>query len=442
MRFTDDRMLTVSAINRAVRLGLESEWGDVWVVGEISDLTRSAAGHLYFTLNDEREAAQLRTVIFQGDARRSRATFEEGARIRVRGRLSLYEPRGTFQMIARAAAAAGEGDLVAQFRKLLAKLEAEGLTAEERKRPLPLWPRCVGVVTSDQGAAIHDIIQVACRRCPVRIVIAPCVVQGPEAPASILRALRDVQKLPDLDVVIMARGGGAAEDLWAFNDERIARAIVACRVPVVSGVGHEVDITIADLVADVRAATPSQAAELVVPDANALDERLRNLSRRLARTIETKIDRAHVRLHRFANKLRDPRHALASTRGRLDALDDRLARVTLRRVSRERARLEQLTRRLSQQDPRARLVRQRAALQTISLRLSRSHAALLSPRQRVLATLAARLDALSPLAVLSRGYAIAFSERTERAIRSASELETGDVLRIRFDQGQARARVE
>jgi exodeoxyribonuclease VII large subunit len=442
MRFSDDRALTVSAVNRAVRLGLENEWSDVWVVGEISDLTRSAAGHLYFTLNDEREAAQLRTVIFQGDARRSRATFEEGARIRVRGRLSLYEPRGTFQMIARAAAAAGEGDLVAQFRKLLAKLEAEGLTAQDRKRALPMWPRCVGLVTSEHGAAVHDVIEVANRRCPVRVVISPCLVQGPEAPLSIVRALRDLQRLPDLDVVILARGGGAAEDLWAFNDERVARAVVACRVPVVSGVGHEVDVTIVDLVADVRAATPSQAAELVVPDSSALEERLHNLSRRLARALETKLGRAQVRLHRFTTKLRDPRHALSSARAKLGPLEERLLRTSSRRLNRERNRLEQLTRRLAQHDPRMRLNRQRAALSALSLRLSRSHATLFGPRQRSLSTFAGRLEALSPLAVLARGYAIAFSERTNRAVCKASELGSGDMLRVRFNEGEVRARVE
>ena len=437
----EEQVLTVAALNRAVRYGIESEWGDVLVVGEISDFTRSHAGHIYFTLNDEREQAQLRIVMFGSDAKRTRATMEDGARIRVRGRLTLYEPRGTFQMIARSAAPAGEGDLLVQFKKLLAKLEAEGLTAPERKRALPALPRCVGIVTSAHGAAIHDIIRVANMRCPVRIVVAACVVQGPDAPASITRALRALQSVPELDVVILARGGGSAEDLWAFNDERIARAIVTCRVPVVTGVGHEVDVTIADLVADVRAATPSQAAELVVPAREALEDQLDTIARRLARALETRVDRSRLTLARYAAKLRDPRHALSGARAPLLALNNALERAMDARIHRLKAQLEDRRKRLGQHDPRARLSMQKSALVRARTRLELSPSMFLTPKRHALSSAIAQLDALSPLAVLGRGYAIAFDESTGRAIRAQSEVSPGTDLRIRLHEGEIRAKV-
>lgn len=441
MSAREEQLLTVAALNRAVRYGLEREWGDVLVVGEISDFTRSAAGHVYFTLNDEREQAQLRLVMFASDARRTRAKLEDGARVRMRGRLTLYEPRGTFQMIARTALPAGEGDLLAQFRKLLEKLEAEGLTAHERKRPLPQLPRCVGVVTSEHGAALHDIIRVATRRCPVRIVIAPCLVQGPEAPASIARALRALQNVPDLDVVILARGGGSAEDLWAFNSEGVVRTIAACRVPVVTGVGHEVDVTLADMVADLRAATPSQAAELVVPAKEALLDQLDTLDRRLARALESKVDRSRLTLSRFTNKLRDPRHALSGARTPLLTLQAALEHAMASHLHRARTQLDENAKRLGHHDPRKRLSAQKSALTRARTRLELSPSLFLAPRKHALGTLLGRLDALSPLSVLSRGYAIAFNEAHGRALRSATDAQAGDELRIRLHEGEVRAKV-
>ncbi len=442
MRFREEQPLSVSGLNRAVRLGLENEWGDVLVVGEVSDLTRSHAGHLYFTLNDEREQAQLRIVMFGGDARRTRAAMEDGARVRLRGRLTLYEPRGTFQMIARSAMPAGEGDLLAQFRRILAKLEAEGLTSPERKRKLPLFPRCIGVVTSEHGAALHDILRVSARRSPVRIVIAPTLVQGADAPAAIVRALNAVQKLPELEVVIVARGGGSAEDLWAFNDERVVRAIAACRVPVVSGVGHEVDVTLADLVADVRAATPSNAAELVVPEREVLEGKLDALTRHLSRALESKVDRGRLALERFGTKLRDPRAALASARGKLDKLDAAQVRALEARLFGLRHRLGEQHKRLQQHDPRRRLSAQHAALSKLRAELGLSPSRFVAARRHWLEQRMGQLHALSPLAVLGRGYAIAFDDDTGRVVRRAEELPSGARLRVRVAEGEIRARVE
>ncbi len=464
MRFRDEeKMLTVGGLNRAVRLQLEHSWSDLRVVGEIGDLSRPASGHLYFTLNDEVEAAQLRVVMFRSDVRRSRATLENGARVCLRGTLTLFEPRGAFQFQARTALPAGEGVLNAHYRRLLEKLKAEGLLDPARKRALPLLPRCIGLVTSEQGAAMHDVIRVAQERFPMRIVVSPCLVQGSEAPRSIVVALRAVQRVPEVDVIILARGGGGAEDLWAFNDENVARAIAASRVPVVTGIGHEIDTTIADLVADVRAATPSNAAEISVPQHRDLQEQLDSRVRRLSRGAETRIAQERLLLARASAKLKHPGALLGRTEQRLSGLEERLARAIQRRLTRSEALLEQHKRRLVPRDPRARLSAQRAAFERARTRLDLLRLGMFArPRRLIeaaeraleqstekrilrerhhLSFLVGRMEALSPLSVLSRGYAIAFSERTGSALRSASEVEPGDRLRVRLSDGELSAEV-
>lgn len=463
MRFQEKQTLTVAALNRAVRLGLEQEWGDVLVLGEISELTRAASGHVYFTLSDEAHTAQVRVVLFRSDARRTRAKLEAGARVCVRGGLTLFEPRGAFQLQARSVMPAGEGDLAAQFRKLLEKLTAEGLVDAARKRPLPLLPRCIGLVTSEHGAAVHDVLRVARGRCPVRIVLAPCLVQGAEAPRSIVRALAAVQRVPELDVVIVARGGGSAEDLWAFNDEGVARAIASCRVPVVAGIGHEIDSTIADLVADVRAATPSNAAELVVPAREDLAHRLQTLTRMLERCMEARLGRRRRALAEQTAKVRDPRRLLSRNAQRIDELDARLARVLRARIQSARLALDAPRLALAPHDPRTRLASQRARLTRLRTHTVLSPRHWLEPRARALTELRARLertlrdqlaqtrqrllarvaqlDALSPLAVLARGYAIALSERTGRALVDAREAEPGERLRLKLHHGELHAEI-
>ncbi|TNF60984.1 MAG: exodeoxyribonuclease VII large subunit [Deltaproteobacteria bacterium] len=437
----EERVFRVSEVNRAVRFTLEDNWANVLIEGELSDVRR-AKGHVYFTLNDEEDPAQLRGVMFQSDVRRTKAPLEDGARIRFRGTLSLYTARGQFQLIARSAKLAGEGDLAAQFRKLRAKLEAEGLLDPETKRSLPELPRVVGVVTSRTGAALRDIIRVASERCPVKILVADCRVQGDEAPASIVSALQLIQRVDNLDVVIVSRGGGSAEDLWAFNDETVARAIAACRVPVVSGVGHEVDVTIADLVADVRAATPSNAAEIVVPEREALLRDVRSLERRLNQALDNRIGGLRLRLERLlrplygARRVMDPvRERLAELRQRLMGLDPR---SVLRRDRRELAALTTKLRdagRLPIRRRRDRLVALRFGLQSRGRPMVREARA-------AYAELCAQLDALSPLRVLERGYAIAMHESTGRAIHSKSEVKEGDRLRIRVSDGEFGAKVE
>ena len=460
----EERVFRVSEVNRAVRFQLEDEWGSVLIEGELSDVKRSQQGHVYFSLNDEEEPAQLRGVMFRSDVGRTKAPLQDGARIRFRGKLSLYQARGQFQLIARSAKPAGEGDLAAQFRKLRAKLEAEGLLDPSRKRELPKLPRVVGVVTSRTGAALRDIMRVARERCPVHILVADCRVQGDTAPASIVSALELIQRVEDLDVVIVSRGGGSAEDLWAFNDEGVARAIASCRVPVVSGVGHEVDVTIADLVADERAATPSNAAEIVVPERDALLREVQSLERRLSQAFDNRMGGLRLRLERMLRPLYGARRVIIPVRRELSSLGEQLAQAKRSALRARRERYASLHQRLMRLDPRSVLRADQRALAALNGRLSnagqlpirRRQARLLALRvalqararpmvrekRATFAEACTHLDALSPLRVLERGYAIALHETTGRAVRSTSEVKDGDRLRVRVSDGEFGAKVE
>jgi exodeoxyribonuclease VII large subunit len=356
--------------------------------------------------------------------------------------VSLYEPRGSYQLIAQVALPLGVGELHAEFERVRAKLEAEGLLAPERKRALPKLPRVLGVVTSEHGAALHDVIRVASQRCPTRIVLSPCLVQGRDAPASIVAALRRIQRLPDLDVVIVGRGGGATEDLVAFNDEGVARALADCRVPVVSAVGHEVDVSIADLVADVRAATPSNAAELCVPDRAALERTLASAERALSRALEVRIGRMRLRLDRLQRGLQTPQLRVQRARARLKRAETTLVADARQRVNDRRRVLAELTERLSRCDPRLAYARDRARLHELRGRL-RALAARIPERARAaLAARSVRLHALSPLAVLGRGYAIALHVGSGKALLRATDAKAGDALELRLHDGSLRARVE
>lgn len=437
-----DKVLRVVELNRLLKSTLESGFGDVWVEGELSDVTRAASGHIYFTLNDGKDPAQLRSVMFRNDARRAKATFADGERVRLRGGVSLYEARGSTQFIARVALPAGQGDLHAEFERLRKKLEAEGLLDPTKRRPLPRLPRVVGVVTSLSGAALHDIIRVAKGRCPVRLIVSHCLVQGAEAPASIVKALDDVQRHPEVEVVIVGRGGGSSEDLFAFNDERVARAIARCRVPIVSAVGHEVDVTIADLVADLRAATPSNAAELVVPDHAALQRELESRSSAMGRAFDIRLGRERLRLDRQRRRLGDPSKHVARGKSQLLAIEGKLAQISARRLARDRSRLSALLAKLSQLDARTRLARDRSKLDQTLASLLATRPTLVDHRRASFGSALAKLDALSPLAVLLRGYAIALHEKTGKALVRAADAAVGDRVTVRVAEGSLVARVE
>jgi len=450
--------LRVSQIHRAVAATLDRRFGDLWVIGELSNVRRNAQGHVYFTLNDLEQPAALQGVMFQSKARRSRARLEDGALVRFRGRLEIYARRGAFQLVAQVAVPAGDGDLHAELELRRQRLAADGLLAEERKRPLPPFPRVVGVVTSRTGAALGDIVRVARQRCPVRIVVADCRVQGAEAAGSVRRALRAIQRLPDLDVVIVGRGGGASDDLWAFNDEALAREIAACRVPTVSAVGHQQDVTLADLVADARAPTPSGAAALVVPEREVLQRELASLGGRLQRGMEAALLRRHRELARRRARLGDPGRAVAVARGLLGARTGALTNATRARLRDDARRLRALEAGVRRGDPKARLARDRASLVAAGRSLSDEGRRLVTERRALLdavagrvraegrpavargradlGALAGRLDALSPLRVLERGYAIALDEdRGGRALVDAGEAAVGDRLTLAFPSG-------
>ncbi len=384
------RVLTVSQLNAQIHELLEASFSELWVEGEISNCKTYPSGHTYLTLKDDK--AQLRAVLFKGASLGVKFKFQDGLKIVARGRATSYEPRGELQFVISAAEPREVGALQLALEQLKAKLRAEGLFDEARKKPLPPSPAVVGVVTSGQGAAVRDIIHVLARRWPgLEIRVWPVKVQGPGASAEIAEAVRGFNALaPDTEVLLVGRGGGSIEDLWAFNEEPVARAIAESDIPVISCVGHETDWTIADFVADVRAPTPSAAAELAVPEKAALRERVRELSEAMAQNLRERVAALSRRLAYAASHplLQDPRRLWEQRAQRVDELSARLGEAVRRRVER------------------------------LDMRL---------------AATAGRLDAISPLKVLGRGYAIATLRG--RTITKASQTKAGDEIRVRLSEG-------
>jgi exodeoxyribonuclease VII large subunit len=396
----DFRPWTVSELTRHIRNLLESDTvlQDVWLEGEISNLSRATSGHLYFTLKDAEAAIQC--VMWRSAVDGLAWKPEHGAAAQARGHISIYPPRGSYQLYVDELYPAGLGDLHARFEQLRERLRAEGLFDEGRKRPLPTFPRGVGIVTSPQAAALQDVLNVLRRRYPlVEVLLAPTLVQGDQAPPQIVAALQALDARDDVDLLLLVRGGGSLEELWAFNDERVARAIAACRHPVVCGVGHETDFTIADFVADVRAPTPSAAAELAVPDQADLRQQIGACVRQLAGLLE-------------------------------------------RRLAQMRWVLEQQQRALQHLSPQARVDTRRQQGDDLISRASRALAYGLSLRRSRLVGLEARLVALSPLATLERGYAIVRRADSGAVVRWVDQVHTGDALAIRVQDGVFGATVQ
>jgi len=388
--------LTVSQLNQRVREALEVGLGDCWVVGELSNFRAPPSGHFYFSLKDAH--SQIAAVMFRSANQLLPFRPEDGMEVTVRGRVSVYEVRGNLQLYVDSMEPRGLGSLQLALDQLKKKLAAEGLFADARKRPLPFLPRTVGIVTALRGAAIHDMLVVLRARCPgVRVIVRPVRVQGKEAAPDIVAALSELNTVRVVDVVIVGRGGGSLEDLWAFNDERVARAIVASRVPVVSAVGHEIDFTVADLVADRRAPTPTAAAAMVVPERRELVSWLDETAHALRTAVLRRIHGEREHLAAQARHLRDPRQVLRVLQQRVDELGERALRAA-----------------------------------TASTRQARQQ----------LRGAAERLNALSPLAVLQRGYSIARRVDDATVVRDAATLATGDALRLVFASGTARVRVE
>jgi exodeoxyribonuclease VII large subunit len=433
-----ERPLGVGDVVRLAGRALD-QLGLIWLEGEVTQASQPASGHLYFALRD-RECV-LSAVMWGRDAARMRFKIEPGQRLRVRGRIGVYDRDGKMQLYVDFAEPAGAGAEALALEQLRAKLAAEGIFAAARKRPLPRFPRRIGVVTSKSGAAIHDIIRTVQRRLPTPILIADAAVQGPLAPNQLVMGMAMVVRA-GVDVVIVGRGGGAATDLTAFNHERVVRTIARCPVPVISAVGHESDLSLADLAADARASTPTAAAELCVPDGAALVDVLRKERRRLDREIRHRLDRAHQDLDRrtMALHARGER-TLASARHGLAGLAHRLSELHPRqRIFARGAELAELSRRLTALHPAGRLAAARHALEGLEARRDQAIRRRLEARRAQLGQLGAQMAALSPLAVLDRGYAMALREGA--VVRDAAAVAPGDRLRIRLARGELGVIVE
>jgi exodeoxyribonuclease VII large subunit len=431
------RVLSVSQLTGQIRTLLEEQFVETWVEGEISNCRLWNTGHLYFTLKDAH--AQIRAVMFRTSLRYLKFTPQDGLRVVARGRVSVYDPKGEYQLVCEHLEPEGLGARQLAFDQLKARLAKEGLFDERRKRPLPALPRRIGVVTSLDGAAVRDIIKVLRRRYPnAHIVIRATRVQGEGAAMEIARAMRAIGKVTDVDVVIVGRGGGSIEDLWAFNEEIVARAIAGCPVPTISAVGHESDVTIADFVADVRAATPSAAAEIVVSRKDDFCARIDRLSQRVESTMTARVHRLEATLRRLearpgfggfrAHVALRGRHTAELTHGLRQVLRGRLA-------ARERQ-LQLLRRGLEASDVRRRFAALRTRLVSGDGRLSGAVDRRRNAAATRLGTAAARLDSLSPLAVLGRGYAVCWNADRTAIVRDAGAVRTGDRVHVKLERGE------
>jgi exodeoxyribonuclease VII large subunit len=434
-------VLSISQLNAQARMLLERGLGTVWLEGEISNLARPASGHWYFSLKDE--AAQVRCAMFRSRSMLVRFPVKDGARVLARGRVSLYEARGEFQVVVDHLEEAGEGALRRRFEELKKKLLAEGLFDAGRKQPLPTLPRRIGVITSPTGAALRDILHILRRRFPaIPVLIYPVAVQGEAAPREIVQALQLADARRDCDVLIVARGGGSLEDLMAFNDEAVARAIFACGLPIISGVGHETDVTITDFVADERAPTPSGAAERCVPDCAEYLRALGALERNLAQAMQRKLNALRLVVRQWERSLNQlsPRTRLQQHAQRLDELEQRLQRAVHSRLDRARVRLANAERLLARSSPARRLqpLRQRldVALRRLPVAMQRRLQAAHDRLEQSMRT----LNAVSPLATLDRGYAIV-TVGGVHVVTDASTLAPGTQIEARVARGSVQATV-
>lgn len=437
---TQPRALTVSELNHQARHLLESSFMQVWVEGELSGFSRPSSGHWYFSLKDPK--CQIRCAMFRGMNQRIRTIPKEGDKVRIRGKVTLYENRGDFQIIVEHIEPAGLGALQLAFEELKRKLQAEGLFEVGRKKPIPTLPAHIGVVTSPTGAAIHDILTVLARRCPaIPVTLYPTTVQGQPATAEIVRAIELAQAHGVADVLIIGRGGGSIEDLWCFNEEAVARAIAACPIPTVSAVGHETDVTIADFVADLRAPTPSAAAEKVSPDQREMLRQVNDRELRLANAAKRAFQRWNTKLEHLSARLRDPRRELLEKAQRLDELELRLGKAIKQSMDRSQVRNTHLAQRLAMQSPGKQLANSREGLDRSESQLNKAMQRILTRLQDRLEHTAGTLNVVSPLATLGRGYAIV-RDAHGNIIRNASDVATGDRMSAHVANGTVTAEVK
>lgn len=436
--------ITVSQLNENIKYILEETFGYVWVEGEISNLRRPQSGHVYFTLKDEK--SQVRAVYFKQFGRYQQGlTFEleEGLNILCRAKVSVYPPRGEYQLIVESAEPRGTGALQKLFEQLKARLAAEGLFDERHKKPIPFLPKNIGVITSPSGAVIKDVLSIAKRRFPsVNIIVAPARVQGGEAAAEVIRALKNLHADRRAEVIIIARGGGSLEDLAPFNDESLAREIYRSSIPLVSAVGHETDFTICDFVADLRAPTPSAAAELVVPEREDLLRKIGTLGHRIEAGFRRYLEDRRGEIIDLRTRLKDPRRILADRQLHLDVLKARL-KTSLRHAEKElSAELDRLKLRLLHCRPSGQIEEKKKIINGINRDMQNIFSGRLSLLNQRLAKNAALLESLSPLGVLRRGYSITRSLREQKIVCRADELNEGEDINVRFAEGSINAEVK
>ncbi|MDH5633819.1 MAG: exodeoxyribonuclease VII large subunit [Gammaproteobacteria bacterium] len=426
---------SVSRLTREARALLEASFPAIWVEGEISNLVQPASGHLYFTLKDD--GSQVRCALFRGRARNQRVVMRNGGQVRLRARVSLYEGRGEFQLIVDMVEAAGEGQLQQAFNKLVATLKAEGLFEPARKRPLPTMPERIGVITSPTGAVIHDIITTLGRRFPaIPIRLFPVAVQGDESVPQLLAAIRAATLRRDCDVLIIGRGGGSLEDLWSFNDEAVVRALAECPIPIVSAIGHETDVTIADFVADVRAPTPTAAAEMLSPSRLDLTRGLDRQMMRLTRQMEYRLGHLQQTLDHLAHRLIHPETRLEQLRQKLQQHHEKIMSSMRSTLQQRNLQLSRLQGRFGSQSPASRLPQLRVRGQAVTSKLVSAVRHHLERAENRLASRARLLHGISPLATLERGYSLAVAPETGAIIRRPEQVQTGDIIENRLAGGR------
>ena len=435
-------IFTVSRLNQTVRLLLEREVGQVWISGEISNFTQPASGHWYFTLKDD--TAQVRCAMFRNSNRRVTFRPQHGQQILVRASITLYEPRGEYQIIVESMQPAGEGLLQQKYEQLKAKLAAEGLFDQQSKQPLPSPAHCVGVITSKTGAALHDILHVLKRRDPsLPVVIYPTAVQGEDAPGQIVRAIELANSRRECDVLIVGRGGGSLEDLWSFNDERVARAIFASQIPIVSAVGHETDVTIADFVADLRAPTPSAAAEMVSRNQLELLRQLQSGQQRLEMAMDYYLANRTRRFTQLEHRLQQqhPQLRLARQQTVLERLRQRMTYAMDNQLKRSGQRQQRMTQRLNQHSPQPRIHRAQNRVQQLEYRLAQLISARLSATRERFRNTVTHLEAVSPLSTLARGYSVT-TATDGNVLKQTKQVKAGDMLTTRLADGWVESEVK
>ncbi|APR32503.1 exodeoxyribonuclease VII large subunit [Citrobacter freundii] len=434
-------IFTVSRLNQTVRLLLEQEMGQVWISGEISNFTQPSSGHWYFTLKDD--TAQVRCAMFRNSNRRVTFRPQHGQQVLVRANITLYEPRGDYQIIVESMQPAGEGLLQQKYEQLKAKLQAEGLFDQQYKQPLPSPAHCVGVITSKTGAALHDILHVLKRRDPsLPVIIYPTAVQGDDAPGQIVRAIELANARGECDVLIVGRGGGSLEDLWSFNDERVARAIFASGIPVVSAVGHETDVTIADFIADLRAPTPSAAAEIVSRNQLELLRQIQHGQQRLEMAMDYYLANRSRRFTQMFHRLQQqhPQLRLARQQTALERLRQRMGFALENKIKQANQRQQRMLQRLNQQNPQPRIYRTQTRIQQLEYRLAENIRARLSEQRERFGNAVTHLEAVSPLATLARGYSVS-TTTGGGVLKKVKQVSAGDVITTRLADGWVESEV-